>query len=118
MRAYGYGAAGVDALTRLLPNLALPGAFITVQEGGRDIGWGLGVAERGHIGLYDLVVEDGARGRGIGRRLVAALLDWGQAQGASAAYLQTRESNTKARALYASFGFIDVYRYTNRLMMA
>ena len=115
IKAYGYGEAGIRALTRLLPNLALPAAFITVSEGGKDIGWALGVAERGHIGLYDLVVVPEARGRGIGRRMVAALLAYGQTQGATAAYLQTRQNNHPARALYASFGFQDVYEYTNRL---
>ena len=116
MRAYGYGSAGVRALTRMLPNLALPAAFLTVEENGCDVGWALGVAERGHVGLYDLVVHAPARGRGIGRRMVAALLAYGQQQGASAAYLQTRISNEVAQALYASFGFREVYRYTNRVL--
>ena len=118
MTAYGYGEAGIYALTRLLPNLALPAAFISVVEDGRTIGWALGVAERGHIGLYDLVVDPAARGRGIGRRMVAALLAYGRAQGAGAAYLQTRENNVAARALYASFGFEEVYRYTNHMLPA
>lgn len=117
MTAYGYGAQGIDALTRLLANLDLPAGFLTVVENGRAIGWAMGVAERGHIGLHDIVVEPAARGRGIGRRLVAGLLAYGRKQGAGAAYLQTRESDDAARGLYASFGFEEVYRTCSRMLL-
>ena len=117
MTAYGHGAEGIAALTRLLANLALPAAFITVVEDGRAIGWAMGVAERGHIGLHDVVVDPAARRRGIGRRLVAGLLAYGRAQGASAAYLQIREDDAVARQLYAPFGFEEVYRTANRMLL-
>lgn len=116
MTAYGYGAHGIAALTRLLANLALPAAFMSVVEDGRAVGWAMGVVERGHIGLHDLVVDPAARGRGLGRRLVAALLAYGRAQGANAAYLQSREDDDAARRLYAPFGFEVVYRTANRML--
>ena len=37
-------------------------------------------------------------------------------EGAQTAYLQVREENEVARALYASLGFRDAYRYTHRVM--
>ncbi|WP_147306447.1 GNAT family N-acetyltransferase [Methylovirgula sp. 4M-Z18] len=116
MVAYGHGEAGERALRRTLAQLAMPGAFATVHADGKPLAWGLGVYERGYVGLYDLVVAPEARGKGVGRRLVSSLITWGRDQGAHAAYLQVRDSNHAARHLYRSFGFRDVYRYSNRAL--
>jgi ribosomal protein S18 acetylase RimI-like enzyme len=43
------------------------------------------------------------------------LMSWGRQQGAERAYLQVREENEVARALYRSLGFSDAYRYTHRV---
>jgi ribosomal protein S18 acetylase RimI-like enzyme len=111
--AYGFGEKGATALSRMLPLIALPAAFATLIENGEPLAFGLAVAERGMVGFHDIVVAPKARGRGLGRRLVAALIDWGQRQGATSAYLLVREGNQPARALYRSLGFVDVYRYAN-----
>jgi ribosomal protein S18 acetylase RimI-like enzyme len=113
MVAYGYGSKGEYGLRRLLANLILPAAFATITVDRQAVAWGLAVAEADVVGLYDLVVSPPARGRGIGRRLVQALLYWGRAQGAGAAYLQVRAHNDAARALYRSLGFRDAYRYSH-----
>ena len=49
------------------------------------------------------------------RTIVTELMAWGRAQGAARAYLQVREENEVARALYRSLGFSDAYRYTHRV---
>ncbi len=113
MAAYGHGEKGAAALRRLLPLIALPVAFATLIEDGEPLAFGLAVAERGMVGFHDIVVAPKARGRGLGRRLVAALIDWGRRQGAPQAYLLVREANEPARALYRSLGFAEVYRYAN-----
>jgi ribosomal protein S18 acetylase RimI-like enzyme len=113
MVAYGFGEKGAASLRRTLPLLAPPAAFATLVEAGEPLAFGLAVAERGMVGFHDIVVAPKARGRGLGRRLVAALIDWGQRQGAPAAYLLVREGNQPARALYRSLGFADAYRYAN-----
>lgn len=112
MAAYGMGAAGAASLRRMLPNIAPAHVYATVEQDGAAVGWGLAVAERGHVGFYDLVIADAARGRGHGAAMVAALTGWGRAQGARRAYLQVRETNERARALYRRLGFRDAYRYT------
>jgi ribosomal protein S18 acetylase RimI-like enzyme len=113
MAAYGYGEKGVTALSRMLPLIAMPAAFATLIENGEPLAFGLAVAERGMVGFHDIVVAPKGRGRGLGRRLVDALIDWGRRQGATSAYLLVREGNQPARALYRSLGFVDVYRYAN-----
>ena len=116
MAAYGKGEAGAAALRRMLPLIAPAHAYATVVAGGEAVGWGLAVADRGYVGLYDLVVSEAARGRGAGTRMASALIAWGAAQGAGRAYLQVREPNEGARALYRRLGFRDAYRYTHRVL--
>lgn len=112
MRAYGYGAQGEAALRRTFANIVLPTAFATLRDArGVAVAWGVAVAERGYVGLYDLVVDEGARANGFGRKLVTSLLAWGRAHGATQAYLQVRAGNAAARGLYGSLGFADAYRY-------
>jgi ribosomal protein S18 acetylase RimI-like enzyme len=55
--------------------------------------------------LEDLYVDRGARGAGLGRALVAGVLDRARARGCRRAELDVNESNTAAVALYESFGF-------------
>ena len=55
--------------------------------------------------ITTVAVPSELRRRGYGRLLVAALLAIAQAEGAEAATLESRASNTAARALYASHGF-------------
>jgi ribosomal protein S18 acetylase RimI-like enzyme len=113
MAAYGFGERGAAALRRTLPLIALPAAYATFVEDGEALAFGLAVAERGMVGFHDIVVAPKARGRGLGRRLIAALIEWGGRQGAASAYLLVREANAPARALYRSLGFGEVYRYGN-----
>jgi N-acetylglutamate synthase len=114
MAAYGHGERGAAALRRILPMIALPAAFATLTgPDSEPLAFGLAVAERGMVGFHDIVVAPSARGRGLGRRLVVALIDWGRQQGTGSAYLLVREGNQSARALYRSLGFAEVYRYAN-----
>jgi len=65
-------------------------------------------------GFYDLAVAPRARGGGYGRRLLLALVEEALACGAELGYLAVMESNPAARGLYASAGFVDLYRYWYR----
>ncbi|MFS4505481.1 N-acetyltransferase family protein [Clavibacter sp. Sh2141] len=51
-----------------------------------------------------------ARGRGLGRRMLVALVDVVRASGAPAVSLSVEDGNDRARALYASLGFVPVGR--------
>ena len=50
--------------------------------------------------LQDLFVDDGARGLGLGRALIAAVYDKARAAGASRVHWLTHETNAQARILY------------------
>jgi ribosomal protein S18 acetylase RimI-like enzyme len=98
-------------LAAIVANIRVEAAFATVYVDKQPLGYGIAVAERGYVGLYDLAVSPAARGSGVGARMVTSLLHWGRSKGAGTAYLQVREANVKARALYARLGFSEAYRY-------
>ncbi len=100
---------------RMVSLIAMPSGFATLKENGRAIGFGFAVYEREAAGLFDIVVVPSARGRGNGRILTGALLQWGGQAGARQAYLQVREQNEGARKLYAGLGFQEFYRYHYRV---
>lgn len=79
-----------------------------------DAAVGLGVLEGTRIGLFDIVVREDARGRGIGQALVNSLLAWGKERSANTAYLQVVATNTPAMRLYKKLGFQRHHRYWYR----
>jgi GNAT superfamily N-acetyltransferase len=96
--------------------LAPPAAcFAHVAHAGQPIACGLAVAERGHVGVFDIAVHPAHRRQGHARRLMLDLLAWGQARGAHTAYLQVMGNNAAALALYAGLGFAEQYRYWYRV---
>ena len=58
--------------------------------------------------LEDLFVDASARGAGLGRAMMEAILDRARARGCRRLELDTNETNTAALALYGSFGFSAV----------
>lgn len=54
----------------------------------------------GNVYLQDLFVVPAARGKRIGRRLIAAVTEISKAKGAAVLYWQTEEFNGTARRLY------------------
>lgn len=57
------------------------------------------------VGVSSVHVTEGARRRGLARRVCDGLLDWGGDLGATRAYVQVLTDNTAAVALYESMGF-------------
>jgi ribosomal protein S18 acetylase RimI-like enzyme len=100
---------------RMLANIVPETGFgAALDAGGQPVAFGLGVVERGHVGLFDIVSDPQRRRAGHGRRLVEGLMAWGRARGASRAYLQVVAGNARAIALYDSLGFREVYRHCYR----
>jgi len=61
---------------------------------------------RGAAGfIHDLVVDDRARGRGIGSQLVRETMHWLREKGAPRVVLSTAEANPAARSLFGHLGF-------------
>ena len=115
-RSYGGEKADDTILVEIVSRIRQEAAFASLDLDERHVAWGLGVVERGYVGLYDIVVSPDLRGIGLGRRIVMSLMAWGRERGAHSAYLQVREDNAVARALYELIGFSPAYRYAHRVM--
>ncbi len=66
------------------------------------------VIEESHV--LNLCVHPGWQGKGLGRKLLRRLLKIARQHGAETAFLEVRESNRAALALYGSLGFVEVGR--------
>ncbi len=55
--------------------------------------------------IENIAVAGKARRRGLGTRLLGEFLDHAQAEGATAVFLEVRESNRAARSLYEKWAF-------------
>jgi len=84
--------------------------FLVAEADDKVVGYtvALEAADEGEI-LNLAVAEEGRRG-GLGRALVEAIVSALTEQGVRQVYLEVRESNAPARALYAGFGFKEVGR--------
>ncbi|MET0430382.1 MAG: GNAT family N-acetyltransferase [Microvirga sp.] len=117
-RSYGGDKSDDKTLIEIVSRIRQTAGFATLHLDDQPVAWGLGVIERGCVGLYDIVVAPELRGIGLGRRVVSSLMAWGCSQGAHTAYLQVLEANTVARSLYGALGFAPAYRYVHRIMPA
>jgi ribosomal-protein-alanine N-acetyltransferase len=63
--------------------------------------------------LLNIAVEPPFRGRGLAGQMLDALLIELGSRGVRAAFLEVRESNSAARALYGSRGFAEIGRRRN-----
>ncbi|MGH9501572.1 MAG: ribosomal protein S18-alanine N-acetyltransferase [Terriglobales bacterium] len=57
--------------------------------------------------IENIAIAGPARRRGLGTRLLGELLDLARAKGAAAVFLEVRESNHAARALYGKWAFLE-----------
>jgi ribosomal protein S18 acetylase RimI-like enzyme len=100
---------------QMLEAIAPATAFAILRQNGDPLALGLAVAERGYVGLFSIVTALHARNQGLGGRMVAHLLAWGQQRGAHTAHLAVMLDNAPALRLYARFGFREAYRYWYRV---
>lgn len=84
--------------------------LVAEGEGERIVGYvvALDAADEGEI--LNLAVAPTGRRHGLGRALVEHVLEALRARGIRHVYLEVRESNAPARALYAGHGFREVGR--------
>ena len=107
----GTADAQRDAAVKMLQNIAYPIAAASIEENGRMIACGLGVLERGYVGLYDIYVDASCRRRGLGGDICTAIMQYGKSMGCHTAYLQCLTDNLGARALYDLLGYHETYHY-------
>jgi [ribosomal protein S18]-alanine N-acetyltransferase len=87
--------------------------LIVAEAGGAVIGYAIFWTVLDQSELGNVAVTGSWRGRGIGQRLVAAVLDRAEQRGVREVFLEVRPSNTAARSLYERFGFAPVGRRRN-----
>jgi N-acetylglutamate synthase len=95
-------------------NYPLPHSGAIVRRDGEVVGCGLVKFEADAAGLFAVATTPALRGQGIGRAIVAALLEEARRRGAQRAYLQVTAANVAAMALYAHFDFAMAYDYWYR----
>ncbi len=64
-------------------------------------------AARPLVNIHDVVVREGHRGAGIGRKLFAEIESIARAENACKVTLEVLEGNTPARGLYSALGYGD-----------
>jgi GNAT superfamily N-acetyltransferase len=98
----------------ILARIGPPKVCALAREQGRPVAAGLGVCERGHIGIFSMRTLESARGRGLAGAVLHSLVSWGRETGARIAYLQVEKDNPPAQRVYARAGFQSAYAYHYR----
>lgn len=88
------------------------GRLLLASDDGRALGCGgIRRLEPRMVELARIYVRPEARGRGVGRSLVQALIAEGRQMGASGVRLETASFMTEAQSLYRSLGFETIAPY-------
>ena len=116
VRLNGVPERHVAAMRRVLEAIVPARRFGLLEVDGETAAMGLAVADRGWVGLYDVVTAPERRGQGHATRLLRGLLGWADREGgATRAYLQVVADNGPALGLYRKLGFSEAYRYWYRV---
>lgn len=100
-----------DTARSLLAGVRQPSAYAVLTLDGRPAAAGRAVLDGRWLGIFNMATLPAYRRRGAARSVLAALAQWGQAGGASSAYLQMEADNDAAPMLYATAGFTSRYEY-------
>ena len=115
--------AGIAQARRSLRGAQLPEAGVELDGdeslvtgrvlggGGRVVATGTASYADDWAGFRSIEVDPAERGHGLGLLLMAHLLDWAAERGATTAYLQVLDDNSRAFALYDGLGFTVHHRY-------
>lgn len=83
---------------------------LVVEQTGSVVGFIVGRQVADEWEIENIAVTGAARRCGLGSRLVGELLDQVRSRGGKTVFLEVRESNRAARALYEKWAFIEVGR--------
>jgi len=101
-RLNGLTPKTAEAAAKGLPNSVFA---VVIEHEGRAIGMGRVIGDGGTAyQLTDIAVMGAYRGKGLGKRIVAALVDWLEANAPKSAYVSLI-ADGPAKELYAQFGF-------------
>jgi ribosomal protein S18 acetylase RimI-like enzyme len=106
-RAAAYGRMLAPAGAEVL-------AATIADADGATLGMGIGVLDRGWVGVFAMATAPGHRRQGIARSIVEALATAATERGAVRAYLQVETDNAPAIACYERAGFTTSHGYHYR----
>lgn len=109
--ASGYAVESLPIRRGILSRMGPAACFALLSKGGQPAGTGLGVYERGWLGVFCMVTYRERRRQGIAAQVLHALAEWGQLQGAANIYLQVMNNNPPALTMYSKLGFENFYQY-------
>ncbi len=110
--ASGYKAESLPIRRGILNRIGPPANFVLLKQNGQAVATGLGVVERGWLGVFCVVTFPEYRRQGLASSIMQVLAAWGLSQGGSHIYLQVMENNPPALALYDRLGFEYLYQYS------
>ncbi|HEY9472719.1 MAG TPA: GNAT family N-acetyltransferase [Mycobacteriales bacterium] len=89
--------------------------FASSVRDGQTLAVARAVVDQDWVGLTALEVREDQRRQGLASRLLRAVLEWADTQGASRIYLQVAQTNIGALALYDRLGFARHHQYRYRV---
>ena len=110
----GLDESALRIAVRLLSGPCLHRGFFLIREQKVPVACGVGIIERGDVGLYDIVTHRDYRNRGYGGQLMMRILNWAKQNGATRGYLMVVQNNAPAVHLYRKLGFREAYAYWYR----
>lgn len=97
---------------QMLASIAVPKQFALSRVDGKVGAIAYAAIHRELLIIEAVATDPAMRNRGLAKRTVGALLNWGRGQGIAQAGLQVVADNHPARAVYSQLGFNrELYRY-------
>lgn len=115
MRLSKTDARHAVTMRSMFESVMIPACFAGITDDERIIACGMGALEREMVWLFDIVVGEHHRGKGLATRLIYGILQWAKNNNAQSGYLQVMLDNKNALSLYQRIGFKEVYRYWYRV---
>lgn len=85
-------------------------ATLVIEQNGGVVGFIVGRQVGDEWEIENIAVTGSARRRGLGTRLLGEFLDLVRDRGCNVIFLEVRESNLAARALYEKWAFVEAGR--------
>ncbi|MBE2224424.1 MAG: GNAT family N-acetyltransferase [Anaerolineae bacterium] len=115
-RLSGKSVSDSETHQEMLTNIKGETGYMVIIDEEKVVACGLGVVERGYLGIFDVVTDPDHRNKGYGTELMSSLLAWGKARDADYSYLQVMTNNPAALSLYAKLGYTEQYQYWYRVL--
>lgn len=109
--ASGYEPESLPIVRGILTRIGPAARFTWLEWDGKPAAAGLGIVERGWLGVFCVVTSPPLRRKGFSTAVMHALAQWGLEQGAGGVYLQVMDDNLPALNLYSRLGFAQLYQY-------